>query len=104
MSNSRQITSPGYSSCHEAYINVSSPTDEVYDDEWFLALEEFLLIATEERYLRVRNALLLNLTPYGLVSMCRIAKRHIQITTFKLPSLEPLISQSLNTCVYKVLV
>jgi len=51
---------------------VGSPTNEVYD-EWFLALEEFLLILTEERYLRVRNALLLNLTPYGLVSICRIA-------------------------------
>jgi hypothetical protein len=52
-------------------INVGSPTDEAYD--WFLALEEFLLMLTEERYLRVRNALLLNLTPYGLVSICRIA-------------------------------
>jgi len=51
---------------------VGSPTDEVYD-EWFLALEEFLLVVTEERYLRVRNALLLNLAPYGLVNMCRIA-------------------------------
>ena len=51
---------------------MGSPTDEVHG-EWFLALEEFLLIVTEERYLRARNALLLNLTPYGLVSMCRIA-------------------------------
>jgi hypothetical protein len=51
---------------------VGSPTGEVHG-EWFLALEEFLLIVTEERYLRARNALLLNLTPYGLVSMCRIA-------------------------------
>jgi hypothetical protein len=72
MSNSRQITSPGYSSYREAYVNVGSPSDEVYD-EWFLALEEFLLIVTKERYLRVRKALLLNLAPYGLVSMCRIA-------------------------------
>jgi hypothetical protein len=83
---------------------MGSPTDGAYD-EWFLALEEFLLILTEERYLRARNALLLNLTPYGLVSICRIAWSHIPIdSNVQLPPLEPLTLQSLNTCEYKVLV
>jgi hypothetical protein len=52
---------------------VGSPTDEVHDEcVFFFAVEEFLLILTEERYLRVRNALLFNVTPYGLVGTCRI--------------------------------